>query len=274
MPEARQVRAFSLGEPMSGRFYDPNPVYFNLLSNQPVAGGFLTFYLQGTTTPKGTWSDSALTIPNTNPVPLDSSGRANVNIWLSGAYSVRLTDSLGAVIWTRDVDDGSAGQAQFPPMESGKFLTNDGSVYLWGDVRQVPDPTGSANKVLSTDGSALIWIAQQAIPASNASSGPGFMRIGDYAVQWGRAQCPASGGVATATTVTIPTAYTETPFVLATAAKFPFYSPDFGGAAIIMARASSNNSIEVQMHANIQPSGDTKVIAPVDFTWVAFGKVA
>lgn len=159
-------------------------------------------------------------------------------------------------------------------MESGKFLTNDGSAYLWDDVRQVPDPTGSANKILSTDGSALIWIAQQMIPASNATSGSGFMRIGDYAVQWGRAQCPASGGVATATTVTIPTAYTETPFVLATAAKFPFYSPDFGGAAIIMARASSNNSIEVQMHANIQPSGDTKVIAPVDFTWVAFGKVA
>lgn len=259
---------------MSGRFYDPNPVYFNLLSNQPVAGGFLTFYLQGTTTPKGTWSDSALTIPNTNPVPLDSSGRANVNIWLSGAYSVRLTDSLGAVIWTRDVDDGSTGQAQFPPMEAGKFLSNDGSAYLWDDVRQLPDPTGSDGKVPVASGGTYILQALPTIPPSNATSGSGFMRIGDYAVQWGRAQCPASGGVATATTVTIPTAYTETPFVLATVAKFPFYSPDFGGAAIIMARASSNNSIEVQMHANIQPSGDTKVIAPVDFTWVAFGKVA
>ncbi|MEV5456543.1 hypothetical protein, partial [Streptomyces sp. NPDC052535] len=187
---------------MSGRFYDPNPVYFNLLSNQPVAGGFLTFYLQGTTTPKGTWSDSALTIPNTNPVPLDSSGRANVNIWLSGAYTVRLTDSQGAVIWVRDVDDGATGQAQFPPMESGKFLTNDGSVYLWGDVRQVPDPTGSANKVLSTDGAALIWIAQQAIPDLPIEVLANAIKIKGIMIQWGTGSAPASGGFSTQQAVT------------------------------------------------------------------------
>lgn len=259
---------------MSGRFYDPNPVYFDLLSNQPVAGGFLTFYNQGTTTPKGTWSDSAMTIPNTNPVPLDSSGRANVNIWLSGAYSVRLTDSLGAVIWTRDVDDGSTGQAQFPPMESGKFLTNDGSAYLWDDVRQVPDPTGSANKILSTDGANLIWIAQQAIPASNASSGAGFLRIGDYMLQCGKSQCPATGTPATSTTVAIPVAYTQTPFVVATVGTFPFYTPSWGGAGVIMARPSSLNSIEVQMHGNAGTiNSETIVVAPIDFCWFAFGKV-
>lgn len=256
------------------RFYNPAPVFFDVLGLEPCASGTLTFYDKGTTTPKLTWSDDALTIPNTNPVQLDSSGRANVNIWLDGAYSVVLKTFEGVTVFTRDVDDGLGDGLAIPtPLQSGRFLSNDGSNLLWDLIRQVPDPSGSGGKILSTDGSNLIWIAEQSIPASSATSGPGILRIGDYAVQWGQAQCPASGGVATSTMVTIPTAFTETPFVTATVNTFPFYAPAFGGMGIIMARAASVNSIEVQMHANIQPSSDTVVIAPQNFTWVAFGKV-
>jgi hypothetical protein len=257
------------------RFYNPAPVLMDLLGLRPCAGGSLAFYDKGTTTPRLTWSDQTLTIPNTNPVALDSSGRSNTNIWLSGAYSVVLKDATGAVVWTRDVDSGVDDGLTIPALSSGLFLSNDGSNLLWDSVRQVPDPSGSADRILGTDGTSLIWIAQQAIPASNASSGAGIMRIGDYAIQWGRSQCPATGLPSTATTVTIPTAYTETPFVLATVGTFPFYTPSWGGAGVIMARASSMNSIEIQMHGNAGTiNSQTIVVAPIDFTWIAAGKVA
>ncbi|HFF3031920.1 TPA: hypothetical protein ACGCGJ_000390 [Stenotrophomonas maltophilia] len=258
---------------MTSPFYNPAPIFLDN-TGKPVAGGFLYFYESGTTTPKLTWSDEALTIPNPNPVPLDSAGRANNNIWIKGSYSVRLTDSLGAMIWTRNVSDGSTGQALFPPMEAGKFLTNDGSSYLWDDVRQMPDPTGSDGKVPVASGGTYILQPFPTIPPLNSSSGPGFFRIGDYMLQCGKGQCPATGTPATSTTVAIPVAYTQTPFVVATVGTFPFYTPSWGGAGVIMARPSSLNSIEVQMHGNAGTiNSETIVVAPIDFCWFAFGKV-
>lgn len=257
------------------RFYNPAPVLMDLLGLQPCAGGSLAFYEVGTTTPKNTWSNPDLTVLNTNPVILDSSGRANTDIWLDGAYSVRLRDAAGVVIWTRDVGAGSDGALTIPPLASGQFLSNDGSNLLWDIIRQVPDPTGSADKLLGTDGNSLTWVAPPAVPASNASSGAGFMRIGDYMVQWGRDQCPATGTPATSKVVAIPVAFIETPFVLATVAKFPFYTPSWGGAGVIMARPDSLASIEVQMHGNAGTiNSETIVVSPIDFTWCAFGKVA
>lgn len=258
---------------MSGRFYDPNPVYFDILSNQPVAGGFLQFYDQGTTNPRMTWSNQALTIPNTNPVPLDSSGRANVNIWLSGSYSVRLTNSLGAVIWTRDVSDGSAGQAQFPPMEAGKFLTNDGSVYLWGDVRQVPDPTGSANKVLSTDGSALIWIAQQTIPDLPIEVLANAIKIKGIMIQWGSGSAPASGSYSTQQAVTFTTAFSETPYF-----AIPSVNSALVTASSLVATAATNLSATGCTFnfstADSKENNSDKITSPIPYRWLAIGKVA
>jgi hypothetical protein len=40
----------------------------------PASGGKIYFYVVGTTTPQNTYSDSALTTPNTNPVVMDASG--------------------------------------------------------------------------------------------------------------------------------------------------------------------------------------------------------
>lgn len=247
----------------------------DLLGLQPCAGGSLAFYLKGTTTPKQTWSDQDMTVANANPVPLDSAGRSDTNIWLDGGYSVVLRDAGGVVVWTRDVDSGADDGLVIPTLQSGLFLSNDGSNLVWDSVRQVPDPSGSADKILGTDGESLIWIAQQAIPASNASSAAGIMRIGDYAIQWGRSQCPASGLPATSTSVTIPVPFTETPFVTATVGTYPFYKPSFGGAGIIMARPSSVSAIEIQMHGNAGTiNSETIVVAPIDFCWFAAGKVA
>src|SRR5579864_4123811 len=88
---------------MANRFFSPNQQFFaNPVTGDPLAGGLLYFYASGTSTPQNTYSDSGLTIANTNPVVLDSNGYAN-SIFLSNlAYKVVLTDSNNVQLWTED----------------------------------------------------------------------------------------------------------------------------------------------------------------------------
>ncbi|HGM5043082.1 TPA: hypothetical protein ACKPZV_000238 [Stenotrophomonas maltophilia] len=262
---------------MSGRFYDPNPVYFDTLSNQPVAGGFLQFFDQGTTNPRMTWSDQALTIPNTNPVPLDSSGRANVNIWLSGSYSVRLTDSLGAVIWTRDVNDGSVGNNVFPTLEAGKFLTNDGSVVLWADLIQLPDPTGSDGKMVVASGGGYVLQAQPVAPTSPVvTTDTSVKYIGTSSTileQWGAGSIPASGTKVASTVITFPTAYLTPPIASVGIAR----SSGVVAAGFIgcLGWTTSTTQLAINWDLNIANSGsEFNLTSPIPITWRAIGKVA
>ncbi len=66
-------------------------------NGQPLAAGSVYFYEVGTTTPKATYQDSGLTVPNSNPVVLDSAGRAT--IWGSGSYRQVLYDVNSVMIW-------------------------------------------------------------------------------------------------------------------------------------------------------------------------------
>lgn len=68
----------------------------------PYAGGFLNFYASGTSTPLATYSDVALTIPNANPIVLDSAGRAGAVFLQNASYKVVLSDVNSAQIWTQD----------------------------------------------------------------------------------------------------------------------------------------------------------------------------
>jgi hypothetical protein len=70
-------------------------------SGQPCSGCQLFTYQAGTTTPLVTYSDSAGTIPNANPVILDATGRANVFLG-SSAYKFVLESSGGITYWTED----------------------------------------------------------------------------------------------------------------------------------------------------------------------------
>lgn len=86
---------------MANRFFSPNQQFADA-TGAPYAGGFLYFYASGTSTPLNTYSDSALTIPNTNPVVLDSAGRAG-NVFLQNlAYKVILQDANAIQIWADD----------------------------------------------------------------------------------------------------------------------------------------------------------------------------
>jgi hypothetical protein len=79
----------------------PAPKFVGLDGDgNPLSGGLLYSYAAGTTTPKATYSDSIGT-PNTNPVVLDSAGRATVYLYV-GAYKFILTDADGVAVWTQD----------------------------------------------------------------------------------------------------------------------------------------------------------------------------
>lgn len=90
---------------------------FNDALGEPLAGGRVYFYLPGTTTPKDTYQDSLQTIPNTNPVILDSAGRAI--ILGSGAYRQVVYDAVGNLIWDQTTSEAVVGSTSFGGTSTG-----------------------------------------------------------------------------------------------------------------------------------------------------------
>ena len=263
---------------MSSRFYNPAPVFADLLGLEPLAGGSLQFYDKGTTTPKGTWSDAELTVANQNPVPLDSSGRANTNIWLDGGYTVVLRAADGTSVWTRDVDDGAAGGATIPALQNGQFLTNDGSNLLWSEILQVPDPTGSSGKVLGTDGSNFIWEAKQVIPELDVVLSSASLMLGTsesttkWYVQKGSSSAPASGGRTTSASVSFSRTFKEVWYVGVTQRH--------GGVTAFSAIPQQSNPDQSTAGFSVKFSTDENstaagwnITSAVPFDWIAFGTV-
>lgn len=121
----------------------------SLLSNpkfQPVdadgevySGGKLYSYHAGTSTAKATYSDADLTIENTNPVILDSSGSATV--YLKGTYKLILKDSDDTTIWTIDNVEGMGRYDEFYYADSSE--ADQGSTGNGQSMKALLDEIGS-----------------------------------------------------------------------------------------------------------------------------------
>lgn len=74
----------------------------------PLVGGQVYTYFAGTSTNQDSYSDAALTVPNTNPVILDDAGSAD--IFLKGSYRIRVFDASGRFIEEQDNVTQSASQ--------------------------------------------------------------------------------------------------------------------------------------------------------------------
>lgn len=265
---------------MAYRFLDPNPVYFKTDATAFAANGTLTFYDQGTATPKNTFNSEALTTANPNPVPLDAAGRANVNVWLSGDYTVVLKDSLGATVWTRDVIDVDAGGTTIPALETGKYLTNDGINLDWQTVREVPDPTGSANKILSTDGANLLWVNQQSIPEPDISNTSTSLTIGDgtirYRILTGTATGVNAGGRLQTVSVTFPSAFTQTPIFVGVTLNNSAALSGFSNqpSARVSSKSTTGFTAVWTMGELDDSQSGFNFNAAVTFEYVAIGQVA
>jgi len=91
----------------------PSPKFVGLSdAGVPLSAGLLYSYAAGTSTPATTYSDSALLVPNANPIVLDSAGRATVYLSAT-SYKFVLKNSAGTTIYSQDnvaaVNAGSSG---------------------------------------------------------------------------------------------------------------------------------------------------------------------
>lgn len=145
-------------------------------NGKPLAGGTVTFYIPGTTTPKDTWQNSGQSILNSNPVTLDSGGRAV--IYGSGSYRQVVQDSLGNTIWDQQTSEPNAGSVSFGGTSTGtanaQTLSAAQFSFLDGQIISfVAGITNTGTMTISVGGGAPIPVLK------NGSSGPINLVAGD-----------------------------------------------------------------------------------------------
>jgi hypothetical protein len=114
------------------RYISPQVQYFDEIG-VPLTGGKLFFYEPSTLVAKDTYSDTALSVPNTNPIILATNGSPSVDIWLNGSYRVILKDNLDNVIWDKDPVGGDSSDR------------NPWSLWVSGVSYSIPDIVLASN---------------------------------------------------------------------------------------------------------------------------------
>ena len=112
-----------------------NGFQFFTTTGIPLAGGYLYTYLAGSTTATATYTTSAGTTANTNPIQLGTDGRPPQEIWLTAGtnYKFVLADSTNAVIQTYDNLYGIIGTS---PSVSA---VPTGGIIMWsGSIGSIP----------------------------------------------------------------------------------------------------------------------------------------
>lgn len=259
------------------QFYNPAPVFFDLLGTQIAANGTLEFYeAGGTTTERDTWSDPGLTVLNTNPIQLGPDARSEVPIFCDGNYTVVLKNALGAVIATNQLISGASAGTSIPSLVNGRFLSNDGSNLLWQTILQVPDPTGSTAHNLTTDGANLIWApipGPPTVPDPQIVVAAASFRAGistddtKFLIQMGSATATATGTFSATASVTFDAPYSTRPFVfiMQTTDSNP-QGPIIGSTTSV---ASTTGFTARLTLATVGTSGS--VVNDVPFDWISFG---
>ena len=236
------------------------------------AGGSLTFYETGTTTPKDTFSDFALTTPNANPLFLDAAGRTLTDVWGDGEYTVVCKDAAGVIQWTRDeVRSDNEIQQTIPEGDNGEFLTTDGVQLLWAEIRQVPDPSGSSGKYLTTDGTNLIWDDTPEPPeptVPDVVSTSTTFRIGALLCQIGSGTIPASGTRSASVGVTFATAFSGNPVHISVNPTIPTVS---GSGFAPICNAISIGPSGFTASVDVNDTSGANITNSVPFTYLAIG---
>lgn len=75
---------------MTVKLWTNVPQQFFDNSGNPLAGGKIFTYTAGSSTKQTTYSDSAGTVPNANPVVLDADGRLTGQVWLTAGVSYKI----------------------------------------------------------------------------------------------------------------------------------------------------------------------------------------
>jgi hypothetical protein len=106
------------------RFPLPRQDCFDTNGN-PRAGAKLYFYTTGTTTPLATYSNSGLTVANSNPVVADSAGLfGEIFLTQSAVYKVVLKTSADVTVWTADPVSGGTTSTELAGLVNAAAITN------------------------------------------------------------------------------------------------------------------------------------------------------
>lgn len=123
------------------------PGYFTDLDGLPLAGGFLQFYLAGTTTPEDVFADVLGAATLTNPVELDASGFKQIFLGPT-LYDVVVMDSTSVELYTVS-GVGDPGQIVFAglgtTLATGSQNVTSGYSVLSTDNLVTVASTGGAN---------------------------------------------------------------------------------------------------------------------------------
>jgi hypothetical protein len=154
------------------------------VNGDPLAGGTVEFYIPGTTTMKDTYQDSQQVVLNSNPVVLDSAGRAI--IFGSGSYRQVVKDDLGNIVWDTTTGEPNAGivssggtsggTANAQTLSAGTFEGTDGATIQFTAGISNTGPTtlsvggGSPIAVLKNGPSGPVQLASGDIVAGNIYS--------------------------------------------------------------------------------------------------------
>lgn len=207
-------------------FVTPGQQQFFDNSGRPLASGKVYMYVPSTTTPKTTWQDSSGSTQNTNPITLDSAGRAK--IFGTGNYRQILKTSTGTTIWDQNTSGVSTSSTIYTDVQPvGTMLPYAGTTaptnYLFAYGQALSRSTYSAlySAITISDATATC-------NATSTSMG-GFADTSQFKVGAAiEASCLSPGttiaSITGATTITVSAAANSSGTV--TARVFPFGNGD------------------------------------------------
>ena len=129
-----------------------------------LSGGKLYFYSAGSTSLKSIYENYSKTSSQTNPLILDSNGRADQYFLDTGLYDIKITDSLDNEIQTlKSVETYTGDMDSYPtPTASGYlYYDSDTSTYSWISASSLVASiygTPAAASYLHYSGSAYEWV--------------------------------------------------------------------------------------------------------------------
>ena len=176
---------------MATRFANPFPRFFT--DNAALlSGGKLYFYVDdGGTTPKNSYSDNALSVANTNPVILSSSG-VIPDIFLDGTYRIVLQNGDGVQIDSAEnVNAGSSDFVSWADWDSGVDYASGPATIVTGSNGKYYKSIDTPNQGNDPISSPLFWSRVYLIGDTDPTMG-GPLNSNSHQIQWSKGADVAS----------------------------------------------------------------------------------
>jgi len=161
---------------MSGSLIPNAKQQFLDANGNPLAGGFVYYYIPSTTTFKNTYQNAALSILNTNPIILDSAGECIA--YGVGSYRQIVTDVNGNLIWDQPtlslISNDASNVIYTPPFTNSVPETVTAKLSQYISVKDF----GATGDGTTDDTTAL----QNAINYCIANQRKLFVNVGTYKI--------------------------------------------------------------------------------------------